>query len=81
MLREWRDRIARSGFRRRDFLLAVPMGVVAAVIGDLLWYPMGPGLVSWLGLGGSAGALGLYFALMWRDRRRPRPGQRPSGGL
>ena len=25
------------------------LNVVAAVIGDLLWYPMGPGLVSWLG--------------------------------
>lgn len=62
----WR---ARWGLRRRDFLLAVPLGVIAAVVVDIALHPDQPGLVSWASLGLSGGAIVLYLGLPFWDRR------------
>ena len=62
----WR---ARFGLRRRDLLLAVPLGVVAAVLADIALHPDRPGVVSWAALGVSGGALALYLGLQFWDRR------------
>lgn len=62
----WRERL---GLRRRDFLLAVPLGVIAAVVVDLGWHHNQPGVISWAALALSGGAIALYLGLQLLDRR------------
>ena len=62
----WR---ARFGVRRRDLLLAVPLGVIAAVVADIAFHPDRPGVVSWAALCMSGGAIALYLGLQVWDRR------------
>ncbi len=69
MAGEWRERLARTGFRRRDLLLAVPLGVIVAVVADMAWNPADPGVVSWASLAISGGAIALYLGMLAWDRR------------
>jgi hypothetical protein len=67
---DWRAGwLARTGLRRRDLLLAVPMGVIIAVMADMLRHPDQVGVVSWVGLTVSGGAIALYLGLLVWDRR------------
>ena len=50
-------------------LLAVPMGVIIAVMADMLRHPDQVGVVSWVGLTVSGGAIALYLGLLVWDRR------------
>lgn len=76
----WRDWLARTGFRRRDLLLAVPLGVIAAVGADLAWRPAQPGVVSWAALAVSGSAIALYLGLLAWDRKSRQVGERRSEG-
>ena len=66
----WRDWLAQTGFRGRDLLLAVPLGVIAAVIADMAWHPDQPGVVGWAALAVSGSAIALYLGLLAWDRRQ-----------
>ncbi len=67
---DWRGGwLARTGLRRRDLLLAVPLGVIIAVMADMLRHPDRVGVVSWAALTVSGGAIALYLGLLVWDRR------------
>jgi len=81
MTRRWSRWLARTGFRRRDLLLAPSLGVIAAVIVDMMRHPAKPGVISWAALTVSAGAIAVYLGLLVWDRRRlPVPGKGRSEG-